>query len=740
MFSKRAVQFVSLIIAAVMLLSSCSVTPVVESPPEAIETENPIIDTEQPPLNIPEVPQLSASDLYAAPFAEYKQRSYAMPARFTGGYSLPLSPNQVGSIENFEFTNGQLAALLENGFVVVPPVSDPNRMFQEFYQAYESTRYDNTPVFVTTDAVFHVYHLVFDKMLRDLERSSFMDLLKELTTAMLDESLNQYMILKGTAMETAAGRNAAYFAVAARLLGLPADMPLELSGLVETELGLIEGGGGFATSPIWDTGGQASEDLLLEDYSQYIPRGHYTRDEGLKTYFKAMMWYGRMTFRLKDPIETQRALLVVQAMRNAMTASGRSALELWQNIYDPTVFIVGKADDLSIYEYGKLSDEIFGESPDLEIFANPELSTVFFEAARQLPPPQINSMWVWIWQDRDEATQGFRFMGQRFTLDQYVFGELMWRKVGTLENPRDLPKSLDFLAVQGSEEAYTLLEEMGETDYENFDTQFTKVKNEVAELGLDSWTQNLYWSWLYALQPIFEPKGEQYPAFMQTQAWLRKDMQTALSSWTELKHDTILYAKQVMAEMGGGPDEMPKGYIEPNPEAYARLLALAEMTRTGLESRDLLDEVTRGNLDNLIEQLDFLLKAAQAELNGEELTEEDYWRIQYFGGWLEAMTIAASDPADAAMGGGDLSDQKSALVADVATGIGRVLEEGVGYPTLIYVVLPDAPYRIAVGAVFTYYEFTVEPDKRMTDEAWQAMLESGNAPDAPDWTSTFIVP
>jgi hypothetical protein len=740
MFSKRAVQFVSLIIAAVMLLSSCSVTPVVESPPEAIETENPIIDTEQPPLNIPEVPQLSASDLYAAPFAEYKQRSYAMPARFTGGYSLPLSPNQVGGIENFEFTNGQLAALLENGFVVVPPVSDPNRMFQEFYQAYESTRYDNTPVFVTTDAVFHVYHLVFDKMLRDLERSSFMDLLKELTTAMLDESLNQYMILKGTAMETAAGRNAAYFAVAARLLGLPADMPMELSGLVETELGLIEGGGGFATSPIWDTGGQASEDLLLEDYSQYIPRGHYTRDEGLKTYFKAMMWYGRMTFRLKDPIETQRALLVVQAMRNAMTASGRSALELWQNIYDPTVFIVGKADDLSIYEYGKLSDEIFGESPDLEIFANPELSTVFFEAARQLPPPQINSMWVWIWQDRDEATQGFRFMGQRFTLDQYVFGELMWRKVGTLENPRDLPKSLDFLAVQGSEEAYTLLEEMGETDYENFDTQFTKVKNEVAELGLDSWTQNLYWSWLYALQPIFEPKGEQYPAFMQTQAWLRKDMQTALSSWTELKHDTILYAKQVMAEMGGGPDEMPKGYVEPNPEAYARLLALAEMTRDGLESRDLLDEVTRGNLDNLIEQLDFLLKAAQAELNGEELTEEDYWRIQYFGGWLEAMTIAASDPADAAMGGGDLSDQKSALVADVATGIGRVLEEGVGYPTLIYVVLPDAPYRIAVGAVFTYYEFTVEPDQRMTDEAWQAMLESGNAPDAPDWTSTFIVP
>lgn len=740
MFAKRVLQMVSLVVAAAMVLSACNVIPLTEAPPTVIETETPIIDTEQPPLIIPDAPELDASDLYAAPFAEYKQRSYAMPARFTGGYSLPLSPNQVDGIEDFEFSNGQLQALLENGFVVVPPTSDPNRMFQEFYQAYESTRYNNTPVFVTTDAVFHVYHLIFDKMLRDLERSSFMDLLKELTTAMLDESLDQYTILKGTAMETAAGRNVAYFAVAATLLGLPTDVPMELSGLVETEVELIEGGGGFATSPIWDTGGQASDDLLLEDYSQYIPRGHYTRDEGLKTYFKAMMWYGRMTFRLKDPIETQRALLVVQAMRNASTSSGRTALELWQNIYDPTVFIVGKADDLSIYEYGKLSDEIYDASPDLELFANPELSAVFFEAARQLPPPQINSMWVWIWQDREEATQGFRFMGQRFTLDQYVFGELMWRKVGTLDDPRGLPKSLDFLAVQGSEEAYELLKEMGETDYENYDEQFSKVKNEVSELGLDSWTQNLYWSWLYALQPIFAPKGEQYPAFMQTRAWLRKDMQTALSSWTELKHDTILYAKQVMAEMGGGPDEMPKGYVEPNPEAYARLLALAEMTRDGLNSRNLLDEVTRGNLDNLIEQLEFLLNAAQAELNGVELSEEDYWRIQYFGGWLEAMTIAAADPADAAIGRGDLSDQKSALIADVATGIGQVLEEGVGYPTLIYVVLPDAPYRIAVGAVYTYYEFTVEPSKRMTDEAWQAILESGIAPEAPDWTSLFIVP
>ena len=46
-----------------------------------------------------------------------------------------------------------------NGFVVTPPDNSPEKLFTEFYQGYESVRYDETPIFVTTDAIFHVYHL-----------------------------------------------------------------------------------------------------------------------------------------------------------------------------------------------------------------------------------------------------------------------------------------------------------------------------------------------------------------------------------------------------------------------------------------------------------------------------------------------------------------------------------------------------------------------------------------------------
>lgn len=730
---------ISICLLISLVLSACNVpntaTPLPTEVPEAtVTTTSEATPGVQPTLDFA---------IYPEPFADYPVNNVNLPESYPVSYSLPLDIKQYQNWWDFSLTETQLSALSQNGFVVVPPSSDPNSMYKEFYQAYEAIRYDQTPVFVTTDSVFHVYHLLFDKILRDLERDDFIPALKDLTTALVKESENQLAALKGTGLEEQARRNLAYFLVAASLLKTGDPIPADVDSLVSAELDLINAHTEMKISPIWDREDVAQDDKLIEDYTQYIPRGHYTRSEELQNYFKAMMWYGRLTFRLKDTFETQRALLMIQAMRNAKSSNGNAVMDLWEEIYDPTVFIVGKTDDLSIYEYEKLSQQIFGTTPDLVTFADPNLLAQFLEASKELPPPQINSMWVWIWQDRDQVTKGFRFMGQRFTLDEYVFGQLIWRKVGTIDNPRDLPKSLDFFAAMGSEEAYKLLDEMGETKYENYITQMDKVKTQVSSLELDSWTQNLYWAWLYAIQPLVSVKGQQYPAFMQTNAWTHKGLQTALGSWTELKHDTILYAKQVMAEMGGGgPENPPHGYVEPDPEAYARLLSLAEMTRDGLAKRNLLspNHTSMNNLTNLIDELTFLKTVAEAELNGQQITDEQYWQIQYYGGWLEAMTIAAADTDPLTGARYYLEDQKSALVADVATGIDRVLEEGTGYPTLIYVALPGDSKMIAVGAVYTYYEFEVKPADRMTDQTWQQLIESGNAPQMPGWTSNFIVP
>ncbi len=675
-------------------------------------------------------------------FASYNPVPVSLPDSFTG-YSLPVDLSTVQGLASVGLSAEQEAVLSQNGFVVAQPTPGE---YREFYQVYEDFRYESLPLFVTTDSVLHVYHLFFDKILRDLETTYFIPTLESLTQTMIAASQEQLDQLAGTSLAEAARRNLAFFVVAGRLLELDTPTPPEVSDLVEAELALILAHSGATFSPIWDRPDLPEDQRLIEDYSQYIPRGHYTRSEELGRYFRTMMWYGRPTFRLRDTFETQRALLLTQALRTAVAADGTTALTLWQQIYEPTTFLVGKADDLSYFRYGPLSDAVFGADPSLEAFADPALMTAFLEAAETLPPPQINSMWVWIWQDEEQATKGFRFMGQRFTIDAYVFEQMIWRNVGTIDDPRGLPKALDFFAALGSDEALSILDDMGETHYANFDTQMSQVRDELSALQMDSWTENVYWAWLYTLQSVIAVKDGRYPEFMRTEAWQRRDLNAALGSYTELKHDTILYAKQVMAEMGGGPMELPLGYVEPNPEAFSRLLALAQMTHDGLESRHLLTETTAGNLENLMDLLGFLTRVAESELAGQTLSEEDYWRINSIGGELEALTLAAADCDEPGPACRDLQDQQAALVADIATGLHpdfpglAVLEEAIGQPTRIFVVLPGSPLRISVGAVYTYYEFPYAADSRLTDEAWQALVASGETPSLPEWTGMFMAP
>ena len=108
----------------------------------------------------------------------------------------------------------------------------------------------------------------------------------------------------------------------------------------------------------------------------------------------------------------------------------------------------------------------------------------------------------------------------------------------------------------------------------------------MADLTVPEWTETLNNAWLYSFFPLLEPVGEGYPEFMRSTSWLDKQLNTALGSWAELKHDTILYAKQVYAEMGGGPPPPPRCRRGDTSNlclnSYDRLAALTAMTRTGL--------------------------------------------------------------------------------------------------------------------------------------------------------------
>lgn len=311
-----------------------------------------------------------------------------------------------------------------------------------------------------------------------------------------------------------------------------------------------------------------------------------------------------------------------------------------------------------------------------------------------------------------------------------------------------LPDVLDVAAALGSDTAYSILEKQGDTDYENYPEQMEALREGFENAPETIWSASLYSGWLHTLTPLLEEKGEGYPAFMQSKQWAKKNLESFAGSYTELKHDTVLYAKQVMAEMGGGeiPDWDDRGYVEPEVEVWSRFTQLASKTAQGLKTYGLLSEEDETNLKRLQEMAEQFLTMSQKELKNELLTDEEYELIRNYGGNLEHFWLEAFQDEGEDIQSGDFP---AAIVTDIATDPnGSCLEVGTGNPSTIYVVVPiDGELHICVGAVYSFYQFEQPLSERLTDSDWRQMMgiavkEDGtynfDAPvDAPEWTRSY---
>lgn len=649
-----------------------------------------------------------------------------------------------GNVYNNERIQGlsdsQKECLINNGFVVVPGYDN------EFFELYEFNRYQYYANFITVDSMMHTYHLYFAYLLRTTEKDHLSADLVNLSSQMMATTQAQYDALKGTEWEEAAKNNLAFFAIGNKLLDPNANVPADVSTVVDAELALINDATQLTESPLFSTGAEP----VFEDYSQYKPRGYYEGDEQLERYFRAMMWYGRRNFAVSDDTQARSALLMTLAMEG-------DALTNWERIYVVTSFFAGASDDCGYYEFRPIIEAAYGKDISVDKLAGNDTAwNTYKTLCDELEPPKINSVPVYA-EDTDEEVAdkiiGYRFMGQRFSIDESIFQNLCYRNV--LENSanevRMLPNALDVPAALGSDTALSILTDMGATDYKNYSENMAALREDITNVPDGTWDASLYSGWINTLRPVLNKKGTGYPIFMQNEEWNKKNLQTFLGSYAELKHDTVLYSKQMIAEMGGGeiPELDDRGYVEPEFEVYARLADLVRATSEGLEGYGYLSQSSKDDLAILADLSDQLATIAGKELRGELPTDEEFELIRTFGGQLEHFwQETTKDQAD----NDYFTTQEfpAAIVVDVATDPnGSCLEVGTGKVDTMYVIVPvDGQLKVTIGPVYSYYEFAQPISDRLTDSEWRVMLgmemdENGelhwdNKVDRPVWTGSFV--
>lgn len=654
-------------------------------------------------------------------------------------YQIAGDLSNIENIDQFSgFTKDQIKLLVNNGFVVLPTKST------KMHYTYDSNEYSGVPNFITADTVLHLYHQFYDKSLIHIESAFLYQDLELMTQQMLEKSIRLWEQLEDEQLKELQRSNVVYFLVARMLLLQTPEPPVKveqkLAELARQEYKLCMEASGISQSP-----------LLLSDldYSQFTVRGHYTRTEELGRFFRTMMWFGTFPYALYQKGDYQydnvlRSLLITYT--TFAESEQVCDAELWSNIFLPTSSYVGASDDIDVFTLNRLRREVFGEEENPENFNDKAYAASLEKAVRALPEPRIQGKTV---STTMQTEKQFRFMGQRYILDSDILQDLV---VPIL---RPLPSGLDVMGVLGSELAEQLQFEVykPQDTWPEYTPNYKAWKDKVAGMQPQDWSSNLYSGWLWTLTDALKEYAPNsgMPFFMTTQAWKNKALNTALASYTELKHDTVLYGKQAMAEMGGPVEYADYHYVEPQPELYSKLYYLTDYTVSVLEERNMLNESLLEGANRYKELLQLLVTCSRKELRNEPLTEEENSSLLRYGGSLENISGSfLSAIVDEDYPNIEISDM---LVSDISSSDGFYLSLGTGYFDDIYVAAPmNGKLYLCRGSVYSHYEFS--STQRLTDEEWwkwngitvmhydfadfpEIGEPSKELPLQPEWTKTF---
>ena len=633
-----------------------------------------------------------------------------------------LNPQQ---LKDFDSTLCQ--KLAEEGFAIVP--SNTSQLFH----VYERNDYSDFPSFVTTDLYLQLYHLYIDCMLRELEEYQLLPLMTEYTQDMIDAMLAIIHNADNDDSETKriAGRNLQFFRVALHLF---TGKPINASYTTEkAEIEKCLKAENAKSEMLMDYMGEISF-----PYSLFRARGHYTRSDGLKRYFRGMMWLQTATMGLDYETEVKQAVQMAYAMKLF-----KKTRQKYDKIDNLITLLMGKHDNLSLLQVitevdktGMSMDELLNDDKEIAKLTK-VLNEIGNKQTRIRPKFEKTSH------------NKINVMPQRYQPDAEVLQEM----VDYDSNPtkRGVPKGIDVMAAMGVTAAELILKEE-KTDWKQLLPNLDKMKKRMDEID---WSETTATQWMETLKVLTTGTDSKSPYFMQNPNWSKKDLNAALASWAELKHDAILYAKQPMgAECGGGenvPEPVVKGYVEPNVKFWKKASELLENTAKLLKDQNMMTEKIDGVTERLREEVEFLLRVSEKELAGKILTDEEYDQISYIGATFENISLdLLRMPNQNLYNWVDIegADRKVALVADVYTANAdnnknkAILFEAVGDADEIYVVVEIGGYLyLTRGAVLSYREFVQPIDQpRLTDEEWQKQLESNPRKGVPEWMKTILLP
>jgi len=665
----------------------------------------------------------------------------------------------------YNFSEFEKSLIQDHGFMVserLKRISFGESLLEIFNQDF--------PVFVSTDAILHAFHISYDRILTDMEVGLLEDRLTELLWN-LRNSMNQLHNNYGSNPKMITMLKDVDVYVTVPLLLLEENVQPyypENNVMIDSILNWIDNEQGGISSTIF------SSTCRVMDWSQFKPRGHYVYNPStqinLEGYFRAMMWLGRIELYLiapsSHPVQCSNQKFQ-DIQRQAIDAflidelfDIANAKPIYEEMENILKFFVGESDNVTLDNLDYLKQAISLNSPT-ELLDS--LKMVEFQDtlknqafAYQLILSQIlfsNPMSP----DTILPASAFMMFGQRFVIDSYVTGSVVYDRIKYfgVKICRLFPSTLDVLfSIGNSASAQLLIDELNVFHYS---TNLAALRYLIDHYDQNFWGSSIYNYWLNLIRKLNPPEDRStFPEFMKTAAFWQQKMNTQLASWTELRHDNLLYAKQ--SYTGGTICSYPYSFVEPFPDFYSTLNDYSNEALNYFTSLNFPDPAIKnkiiyyfGRCKGITDTLKIICEKELAGIpfnSGEQafLAGMIYQTGQSgvsLDGWYPNLFY---DDVFRGEWGYEGLMESDHIVADIHTtptncsggSIGAISHVGTGNINLGVFITENHLGELTafVGPVMSYYEYRTTNFLRLTDDEWEnTYLQSALRP---EWVNIYL--
>lgn len=652
-------------------------------------------------------------------------------------YSINEDLSNVSNAEQFpELDHYDRYMLYKNLFLI----KKPSEIFEQPFSIYQKNRSEGIPDFITSDSILHLYHYMYDYVIRNIEKERLIDELKAFTQEAFNQSIAIYNGVTDKNVKKAALKNIAYFGIAMKLLDidLPGGVPLEASRMIDNDVKRVR--------LRWESGTSEIFPYYI-DYKDYTVRGHYSRENNLRNYFLAMTWYSStpIMFDMYDEKTEAYRRMDEQIVMAVIMVSGilcdENLRSTWEDLYNITSTYFGKKGDIALFDLSDIIKVIYGEKVNLNRIWDEEKIQKVYELAKQrynVHSGEAIGGRISLFDSTIKQQVQFKLMGSMYNIDLDIYNKLTDSKQG-----RPLPNGLDVAAAFGSDEAYTMIREYKNEDYgwDGYNASLHRLRGVLSGVNGDNpedYSLNNLILWI--LKPYTGRYEDGCPSFLTNEYYKYKNLITYLGALTDMRHISYLQARQGGAK-ASKPGEVPQvpmpGYVEPNVKIYERLeyaslFIKSFLSENGIENSQVYDVV-----NNFKDMAAFLKSVSIKELGNVPLSDEDKKRIREYGEELKSIMLKTVESKGETKEWEQLpqAERSMASVGDAFQNENQVFQTAVGYPDYIYAVVPymDELY-IVRGSVYSYYEFVEPVSRKLDDKDWQDSLREGEIIEQPIWT------